>query len=142
MVVSTFVYDNANVSYSVTVYNMQSVSSNAVAKAMSYSTDEQFTGKYWINGKKIYTKTLDCGSLPNSSQKYIDIGIVNLDTIIKHEGISYNAHYALSIPYVSGSSSYNVEVFYNDGYLRIITSINRSDFTNTYITIEYTKTTD
>lgn len=30
------------------------VSSNAVAQAMSYSTTEQFTGKYWIDGKPIY----------------------------------------------------------------------------------------
>ena len=51
---STFVYDNANVSYSVTCYNMQSVTSNAVSKAMSYSTNEYFTGKYWVDGKKIY----------------------------------------------------------------------------------------
>ena len=32
---STFVYDNANVSYSVTCYNMQSVTSNAVAKVIA-----------------------------------------------------------------------------------------------------------
>jgi hypothetical protein len=35
---------------------MQSVTSNAVAVANSYSTTEHFTEKYWIDGKKIYRK--------------------------------------------------------------------------------------
>ena len=37
---------------------MQSVTSNAVAKANSFYTTEVFTGKYFTNGKKIYKKTL------------------------------------------------------------------------------------
>ena len=41
----------------VTLDNMQSVSSNAVAEAGSYSTTEIFTGKYWTDGRKIYRKT-------------------------------------------------------------------------------------
>ena len=40
----------------VTVGNMQSVSSNAVSKALSYSTEEHFTGKYYYDGKPIYEK--------------------------------------------------------------------------------------
>ena len=43
----------------VTLNNMQSVTSNAVAKAMSYSTTEHFTGKYWIDGKKIYRNVVE-----------------------------------------------------------------------------------
>ena len=67
---------------------MQSVTSNAVSKAMSYSTTEHFTGKYWIDGKKIYRKVsiatlnqqVDTSAykntgapLPNNAETYIRI---------------------------------------------------------------------
>lgn len=124
---------------------MHSVSSNAVAaffRKLNYLLTEHFTGKYWIDGKPIYSKTLECGALPNATQKYIACNIQNLERITKYEGFSMNAHYSLAIPYPSTDSSYTVEVFYNDGYLRLVTNTNRADFTDTYITIEYTKTTD
>ena len=41
-----------------TFYNMHSVTSNAVSRAMSYSTSEVNTGKKWIDGKTIYRKVL------------------------------------------------------------------------------------
>ena len=41
----------------VTADNMQSVTSNAVSKSFSYSTDEIDTGTLWYNGNKIYKKT-------------------------------------------------------------------------------------
>ena len=40
-----------------TFYNMQSVSSNAVAQALSYTTTEKLVGK-WINGANLYAKTI------------------------------------------------------------------------------------
>ena len=42
----------------VALNNMQSVTSNAVSRAMSYSTSEVNTGKKWIDGKTIYRKVL------------------------------------------------------------------------------------
>lgn len=39
-----------------TCYNMQSVTSNAVAVAFSYPTSEIDTGLVWYNGNKIYKK--------------------------------------------------------------------------------------
>ena len=40
----------------VTVGNMHSVTSNAVAECGIYSTEEVYTGKIWYDGKKIYRK--------------------------------------------------------------------------------------
>lgn len=40
--------------------NLNPVTSNAVATALSYSTDETLTGGYWIDGKPIYRKVLQC----------------------------------------------------------------------------------
>jgi hypothetical protein len=40
---------------------MQSVTSNAVARAGSYTADEHFTGRYWKNGRKIFEKTIYMG---------------------------------------------------------------------------------
>lgn len=41
----------------VAINNMKAVTSNAVAKSLSYSTTEQKTGGKWIDGKDIYRRT-------------------------------------------------------------------------------------
>ena len=46
----------------VTSGNMYSVTSNAVSEALSYSTEEVFTGSYWIDRKKIYKKVFVCSA--------------------------------------------------------------------------------
>ena len=42
----------------VALNNMHSVSSNAVAKAGSFSYTKHFTGRYWVDGKPIYNKII------------------------------------------------------------------------------------
>lgn len=63
--------------------------SNAVSAAMSYSTTETFTGSYWIDGKPIYRKVItnSWGSSGGTSITNIDITTLNIDSLIKGEGI-------------------------------------------------------
>jgi hypothetical protein len=57
----------------------------------NYSTEEQFTGRYWINNKKIYEKTVDCGAMPNDTTKSILHNIPNVEKFIEVTCIvSYN----------------------------------------------------
>ena len=66
----------------VTLNNMQSVTSNAVSKVMTYSTSEQFTGKYFIDGKKIYRKCyIETNAGEWSNNQTIDT-ISNIETYI------------------------------------------------------------
>ena len=48
--------------------NMHAVTSNAVAEALSYSTEEVNTGKKWIDGKPIYRKVLNINGYPATIQ--------------------------------------------------------------------------
>lgn len=132
----------------VTLNNMQSVTSNAVAQAMSYSTTEHFTGKYWVDGKKIYEKTTivrqNGTNNPNITQSGTTYTIAN-DYFSQNEEtvIKAVAHAKRSTgiwdTIISGSA---------DIYCILISSnsigFKFSGVTNTYIyvTIEYTKTTD
>ena len=106
----------------------------------SYSTTEKWTGGYWIDGKKIYKKTINFGALPNATNKRVAHGISNLDLIIKTEGYSkdsYNIHRA--VPYTHMGSSLGGSVMdIESSDIVIYTDSNRSGLT-AYITLYYTK---
>ena len=55
-----------------------------------YSFEEQWTGKYWMNGEKIYWKTLDFGRI--SSSKYLSNPIPNIKLVVKVEGFGCDTH--------------------------------------------------
>ena len=57
-----------------------------VQTSNSYSTEEQATGGFWIDGKPIYRKTYEIGatnSLGNNSSKTIASGLTNIDRVIE-----------------------------------------------------------
>lgn len=123
--------------------NMHAVTSNAVAESLSYSTTEQATGGKWIDGKPIYRKVIDCGTLPNGTTKTIANAFSNVDTIIQIKGVAQSTGYTLPIPYN--------DIVANNGGLRVFildkkdielgTGTNFSAYTGILI-VEYTKTTD
>lgn len=105
----------------------------------SYSTEEINTGKKWIDGKPIYRKVVDCGALPNSTTKNVAHGINNLKKVIKSEGYSDdNAGTHIPVPYVSGNP---LAISVDTTNIIIQASGNYTNFVNTQITLEYTKTT-
>ena len=55
-----------------------------------YSLDEVKTNKVWIDGKPIYRKVLDVGSLPNATRKYITYD-VNVDNPFFLNGTAKNS---------------------------------------------------
>ena len=128
----------------VTVNNMQSVSSNAVARVMSYSTTEIDTGATWINGKPIYRKVVDCGALPNNTTKTVLHGITNLEHFISVTGIAWSTSITdtIPIPLVSRSGKqYDVGIYCNPTEVVLECGTNRSNFNISYAILEYTKTT-
>lgn len=115
----------------------------ALNEAGSYSTQEVATGKKWIDGKTIYRKTVNFGALPSSGEKFVNHNISNLDCVVDYLGISFkNAKDIwLKLPCVNTSSQYNISLDVRPTQICISVSTDRSSYANTYVTIEYTKTT-
>ena len=55
-------------------------------EGIDFSFEEQWTGKRWVDGKKIYQKTVDCGRLPANSRKNTNHEIASIDDIIDYSG--------------------------------------------------------
>ena len=77
--------------------NTHAVQSGAVASALSYSTEEHFTGRYWIDGKPIYTvckylyqngAVVQGVTYEGSSIMSGDVMPPNIDSIIKSHVVS------------------------------------------------------
>lgn len=116
----------------VTANNMQSVSSDAVSSAMSYSETEQFTGKYWIDGKKIYRKV----SVATLNQQ-VDT------TAYKNTGAPLPSNVAKYILIRSTQNTANAFYYSTTNttlYIAAVTTMNA--LSGTAYILEYTKTTD
>lgn len=102
------------------------------------TTEEIFSGKYWIDGKPIYRKVWTIGA---SSTLNTDISIsapiTNLDKIVDFRGMVYFDNY--NVPwnfYNWANTSYSYIAFYRNGNInyRIARAISSANFI-----IEYTK---
>lgn len=109
-----------------------------------YSTEEKIIGK-WIDGKPIYRKVIDFGSLPNNTAKTVSHGITNLDKVILISGYcsapNSTSFFPIPLQYKGVDSNYNVEINVTTDYVRMSSSSDRSNYSATVI-LEYTKTTD
>ena len=104
-----------------------------------YSTTETVIGTYM--GKPLYRKVVDCGALPNNMTKGILHNIANINIITKASGTAWqNDGGTLPLPTASLTSP--VVLYSNKSKIEITTITDRSTFTNSNITLEYTKTTD
>ena len=109
---------------------------------MNYSTSEQDTGCKWIDGRKIYKKTVDCGTGPNNTSKSVAHGISNLRRVIRLEGYGYDGSSCIPLQFASTNAPASVQVFANSSVVNLTTGVDRSNLTETYVTLWYTKTTD
>ena len=110
---------------------------------MDYSTSEQDTGCKWIDGKKIYKKTISCGGGSNKN-KAVNHNISNLSRTIKIEGQAYDGSVCISIPFTAtgdGVSS-SIQVYVSSTQIVINFGVDRSNLIEMYVTLYYTKTTD
>lgn len=107
----------------------------------NYSTSEINTGYTWLNGNKIYKKTIEFGKAPNNTTKNVAHGITNLGTVIKFEGYGYSSgsgKYA-PIPWAPSSSNSMMDMSVDTTNISMTSSNDRSAWSFT-ITLYYTKT--
>ena len=103
---------------------------------MGYSTEEEWTGKYWINGKKIYRKTGYISSIAG--------GTVNVSQVSNVEYIINAFASGTSSGYVHFFGAYNSNetraVFQYDRNTGYFTKIGNGTHTDFVWWAEYTKT--
>jgi hypothetical protein len=108
----------------------------------NYSTIEMKVGT-WINGKPIYKKTVDTGGLPNATSKNVAHNISNIEWVVNSEGQAYSGTTWVSLnrkgAYDDASS---VRLAVTHTQIGIATLGDMSQYTQSYVTILYTKTTD
>jgi len=115
---------------------------------IDYSTTEQDTFRKWIDGKEIYKKTVDWGTMPNNSR--VDrtglfpsgANVIWLEAMAVQatapSGGTYGVH---NLPYVSANGASFDTVFVSDksaGQISLATNTDRSAW-RAYITLYYTK---
>lgn len=74
-----------------------------VNSGIDYSLEEQWTGKHWIDGRKIYQKTINLGSLPGNTSKTVPHNITNYSRLISAESIYWDTNITnYVLPYIGG----------------------------------------
>lgn len=120
--------------------NLVDESVTAEKLGLSYSTSEQITGEKWIDGKTIYKKTVSCGALPNATTKNTPHGISNLYRVIKVEGYAISGSgTTLPLPVIATNDQYNVTISITSTNIVMETQVNRSGYSESYLTLYYTK---
>ena len=110
----------------------------------NYSTDEQVIGK-WTDGKPLYRKVVEIGSLPNNKAQTYNHNISNMDMLTYYDLIWYDTEDNL---FLKAPRIDNLEVFVkceiNTTNIQIeakgLDWSNRTQ--NAKVVLEYTKTTD
>lgn len=137
-----------NAEWYITIYYTKTTDTAETSKVpfeplIEYSIDEKMVG-YWIDGKPIYRKTVDCGALTGAgTTKNVAHGIDNLECVIKFDGYAYNSSSGTSIPLprVGFDNNVFVEVVANATNIIIRPKTNHSTYVRSHVTLYYTKTT-
>ena len=108
-----------------------------VDNSNSYSTEEIKTGGTWIDGKPIYRKVVNVGTLPDKTSKTVLHNIQNLDKVLETKLVAND-----STNYIVCNFGGKEMGVYIDIANVIITSGDNFTGYSGYAIIEYTKTTD
>ena len=107
-----------------------------------YSTEEREIG-VWTDGKPLYQKTISFGTLPNNTTKSVEHSVSNIGTKFIANAFSKNSNnLTIPIPYATAPTTDQAQIYIDNTYINIKTPSNMAGYTDTYITINYTKTTD
>lgn len=110
-----------------------------------YSTTEQQVGK-GTDGKPIYEISVDTGALPNNTTKSVAHGVSNMKFAKVIIGSARNPNNGIRIPlpyvYKSGSTTKCLQIYVDDTNINLVSMENMSGYTESEVTIQYSKTTD
>ncbi|WP_300630697.1 hypothetical protein [uncultured Thomasclavelia sp.] len=113
---------------------------------LQHSTDEQFTGEYWLDGKKIYTKTL-VAPMRDFASGNVYHGVTNMGDYrcfdFNNSFWNINGNFYHLGRWESPTAFLSPGAIVSTGYMNLMVGSSwASEDTLVYITIRYTKTTD
>lgn len=108
---------------------------------INYSFEEQSTGLTWVDGKKIYQKTIEYTGLKSGGETGIPLGVENIDNVIQSWGIGIDSALGwwVNVPHVHFNPSSGVTLWCDRNNCYLGSGYNRSNHTF-YITVQYTCT--
>ncbi|MDR1160780.1 MAG: hypothetical protein LBK45_00420 [Tannerellaceae bacterium] len=105
----------------------------------NWAYNEADTGATFVDGKKIYSKTIDCGALPNNGTNVIEHGIANVDNIIEMTAFATDGTYCFPLNYCSPNATSNIGVYIDKSNIYPVTGKDMRAF-NATIKLKYTCT--
>lgn len=119
----------------------RTITATKLASSFSdYSTTEQNTGGLWVDGKTIYRKQINLGSLTDTTPKHVPHGIANLSTVVSLSGFVTNGSVFLPLPLARYNNfESQIGLFANKTDIVVEPGNDRTAYTG-YVVIEYTKT--
>jgi microcystin-dependent protein len=117
--------------------NQQENVLNTINENLSYSTTEHKTGRYWIDGKPTYEKTIVLSNLVVGENV---VNISDFRVLINYYGYCYISSFGWSrpFPWMDGAGRCNITRYNNTGVIIYTDSV----ITDLAVHLEYTKTTD
>lgn len=105
-----------------------------------YSTTEQVVGTW--NNKPLYRKVIECGALPNNSNKDVAHNIQNLGITTRCDGMAVRTSDSRALTIPDSTPGVEIGCGVTNTNVYITTNNDRSSFNNSFLILEYTKTTD
>ena len=140
----TDIENNQVLAWNESLQKFINVNQSGGGSGIDFSTSEQDTGLLWIDGRHVYQKTINFGTLPNNSTKSVAHGISNLDYVLYYQGIAKNTNSLfVPLPYVNSPNptTYNIEFYITSTDLVIVTKADRTPYSTCYVTMLYVKST-
>lgn len=102
------------------------------------TTGQEVVTNQYIDGKRVYTKRIDCGYAPNNTHKNISHGLNNV-TFIKIEGIGYknNSLITYPLPFAYADSD-RIGIWTDETGIKVQTWADKTDF-HIFVNLYYTK---
>lgn len=125
----------------VSAINELNTNINSLDERDNYSTTEQVIGT-WIDGKPIYRKVIECGALPDTSNKDVAHNIQNFGETISCRGMAVRTSDSRALTIPDSTPSAEIVCGATDTNVYITTHNDRSSFDDSFLILEYTKTTD
>lgn len=129
------------------VYNIKDATARntitLIQSQFGYSTTEKKTNETWIDSKPIYRKVVNFGTLPNTTTKSVSHGITNYAKMVSIKGIAINqgAGNTIPLPYVVTNGEI-CQLYVKNENVIVVSNSDYSEYTQAYVILEYTKTTD
>ena len=119
----------------------------AAQSAFEYSASEVMTAAKWLDGKAIYRKVFQFGSIASGGSTSIDTGLgTSLDTVVGLRGMARltDSNYVVPLPYSDTDTKYlyRVQIFEANTAPKIGIGAGASGgagFTDGFVVLEYTK---